>query len=93
MTTHSRIQYGWIGALLAAVALAGCGSASSSSSSSSKTTARASASSSSTTTASTVALPPAVAELPAAEHPKPSSSPAAQGRTLQQLAQTVKSTG
>ena len=89
MTTHSRLPYSWILALVGALALAGCGS-SSSSSTSSKTTA--SASSSSTTTASTVALPPAVAELPAAEHPKPSQFPSSDGRTLQQLAQTIKST-
>ncbi|MGO9882813.1 MAG: hypothetical protein ACLPV4_07330 [Solirubrobacteraceae bacterium] len=93
MTTHSRLQYSWILGLVGALALAGCGS-SSSSSTSSKTTASASASasSSSTTTASTVALPPAVAELPAAEHPKPSQFPSSHGRTLQQLAQTIKST-
>lgn len=89
--TFSRIL-----ALVVVLSLAGCGS--SSPSSASKTSAKASASasvsssSSSVTTASTVGLPPAVAELPAAQHPKPSQFPTTQGRTLQQLAATIKST-
>lgn len=83
-----------IAALVCVLALAGCGSSSSSSSASAKSAARTSAgsSTSSTTTASTVALPPAVAELPAAEHPKPGQFPSPDGRTLQQLAQMIKST-
>lgn len=76
--------------LVAAIAAGGCGSSSSSSSVASRT--RTSAGSSSVTTASTVALPPAVAELAAAEHPRGSQFPAVAGRTLRQLAQTLRST-
>ena len=77
--------------------LAACGSSSSTatssasgqsaSSSASSTTAQASR----TTTASGPVLPPAVAELPAAEHPRAGEFPPAHGRTLQQLGALVKS--
>jgi hypothetical protein len=72
--------------------LAGCGSSSLSTASSTASAGSNAASSSSATTASTVALPAAVSELPAAEHPKPSQFPNPQGRTLQQLAATIRST-
>jgi hypothetical protein len=71
--------------------IAGCGS-------SSKTGGTTAASSTTTSTAitpptSTVPVnPPAVAELPAAEHPQTSQFPAAAGRTLVALAHLVKGT-
>jgi hypothetical protein len=90
------LRAGLVVPLLAAVAIAGCGSSSASSSSkaaaapSSSTTAAATTSTEST--ASTTALPPAVAELPAAEHPSRGQFPAGHGQTLRQLAAHVKST-
>ncbi len=91
-TTHPRPRT--IGAAAAAtaaavvLALAGCGSstkhaASPPTSSTTQSTA--------TTTSATPVLPPAVAELPAAEHPRPSEFPPARGRTLTQLGALVKS--
>ncbi len=74
-----------------ALAIAGCGSYSSSSSSVASK-ASSTAATSSTTTASTVSLPAAVAELPAAEHPRAVQFPLARGRSLQKLATVVKST-
>ena len=79
----------------AALAIAGCGSSSSSSSSpaAAQSTSSAAATTTSTvSTASTAALPPAVAELPAAQHPSAGQFPSAHGRTLRQLASMVKST-
>jgi hypothetical protein len=70
-------------AAIAALALAGCGSSASSSSSTS-------AQSSASSTQSTAGPPPAIAELASAQHPQPSQFPSARGKTLQQLASTVK---
>ena len=77
-------------ALALALLGAGCGS----SSTTSKTAAASSSTSASTTTASSTsaALPPAIAELGAAEHPRGAEFPPAHGRTLQQLGTLVKST-
>jgi hypothetical protein len=81
--------------LLAALTVAGCGSSSSPSTSSRAKSPAASASTTSptTTSASTTspALPPAVNELPAAEHPHAGLFPPAHGRSLTQLAALVKS--
>jgi hypothetical protein len=71
---------------LTALALAGCGSGSSHSSAS-----NAAGTASASTTATTATLPPAVDDLPAAEHPRASQFPAARGRTLRQLAALVHS--
>jgi hypothetical protein len=65
--------------LVAAIGLAGCGSSSTSRSSVAKTS----------TTQTTAALPPAVNELPAAEHPRAGQFPPSRGKTLQQLASLV----
>jgi hypothetical protein len=72
--------------LIVALLLAGCGSSSSSSSGSSSASGSRSGS-----TRSAAAPPPAVDELPAAEHPQASQFPSAKGRTLQQLAALVQS--
>jgi hypothetical protein len=78
---------------VAALAIAGCGSSSSSSSSSAAAAPSSSSTAASTTsTASTAALPPAVDELPAAQHPSAGQFPSAHGRSLRQLATLVKST-
>jgi hypothetical protein len=71
----------------AALAIAGCGSSTATSSKA----AGASASASSTSATTSAAPPPAVAELGAAEHPSAGQFPPAHGRTLAQLAATVKS--
>jgi hypothetical protein len=72
-----------------ALALAGCGA---SSSTSSKATSSSSAAAATTTSSVTSAAPPpAVAELGAAEHPSAAQFPSLHGRTLQQLAASVKS--
>ncbi len=73
-------------ALLVAIALAACGSSSKSSTSPPPTT----TATQSTSTASTTATKPAVDELPAAENPRPGQFPAPKGRTLQELANLVK---
>jgi hypothetical protein len=79
-----------------ALALAGCGASSrhsSSASSASHATNGSAATSSRTSTAATsAALPPAIDELPAAEHPRRGQFPAATGRTLRQLGALVRST-
>jgi hypothetical protein len=67
-----------------ALALAGCGSSSTKPSSSHTSSAT------SSTTATTAALPPAVNQLPAAQHPKAGQFPSAHGKTLRQLADTVQ---
>jgi hypothetical protein len=80
--------------VFAALVIAGCGSSSSSSSSAAakaSSSTPAATTTSSVTTASTTALPPAVNELPAAEHPSTGQFPAAHGKTLAQLATLVKS--
>jgi hypothetical protein len=78
-----------------ALALAGCGSSSKSGSSAGSapaTPTSAGATSTATTTATTAgALPPAIDELVAAEHPRASQFPAAAGHTLRQLARSAKS--
>jgi hypothetical protein len=76
-------------ALFVAAALAGCGGSSSSSSSSQSNPSKTQADAPTTSSASTKGPPPAVAELPAAEHPGADQFPPARGRTLQQLAATV----
>ena len=80
--------------IFAALVIAGCGSSSSSSSSpaaAASSSTAAATTTSSVSTASTTALPAAVSELPAAEHPSTGQFPTAHGRTLRQLAATVKS--
>jgi hypothetical protein len=77
--------------VVGAVALTGCGSSSSSSSSSSTQSSTASQTApQSTTGPPTTGPPPAIAELGAAELPQRSQFPSTKGRTLQQLASTVK---
>jgi len=80
-------------ALAASVALAGCGGSSTTTSSSarSQSTSQASAAATVTQSQTSGALPPAVDELQAAEHPTAAQFPATGGRTLQQLAALVKS--
>jgi hypothetical protein len=68
-----------------AVTLAGCGA------SSTKTSSSSSAAASVTTSSSATGLPPAVDELPAAEHPQTAQFPPAGGRSLQQLGGLVRS--
>lgn len=89
MITHIRSRYACLLVLLAALAINGCGSSSAAPKQSSS--AAAVGTSSSASTASTVGLPPAVNELPAAEHPAASQFPPARGRSLQQLGALVKS--
>jgi hypothetical protein len=77
---------------LVALALAGCGSSSAShSSTSSSTSAAAGSTTSASATTTTAALPPAIDELAAAEHPSSGQFPAAHGRSLQSLGRLVKS--
>ncbi len=76
---------------VALIAIAGCGSSSTSSSSTTGTASTTSTTSAAATTASAPILPPAVAELPAAEHPRAGQFPAAGGRSLSQLAALAKS--
>ncbi|MEO6857012.1 MAG: hypothetical protein ABI323_00255, partial [Solirubrobacteraceae bacterium] len=82
---------------LAALVLAGCGSSSSSSSAAHSASATASGSASATSTSASASnstspvLPPAVAELPAAQHPRSAQFPPARGRSLMQLGALVKS--
>ncbi len=76
--------------LLLALALAACGSSSTSSTSSSRSTPTTTTAPQSTSTASTAAAKPAVDELPAAESPQLGQFPATKGRTLQQLANLVR---
>ena len=73
-----------------AVAVAGCGSSSSSTGGKTTTSAATTTTTTTSSTATTSNPPPAVAELPAAEHPTASEFPASGGKTLQQLAATVK---
>ena len=75
-------------AAVATLVLAGCGSSTSHSTGSSTSHASSAATSSSSATSTP---PPAVAELGAAEHPRPSDFPQPHGQTLQQLANLVKS--
>ncbi|MBV8956501.1 MAG: hypothetical protein JO179_20355, partial [Solirubrobacterales bacterium] len=82
---------------ICAAALAGCGSSSSNTNGSSAKTASSSSTAANTPTSATTSTaatgtgpPPAVAELAAAEHPRASQFPAAGGRTLQELASTVR---
>ncbi len=69
---------------LAAITAAGCGS-----SSKSKRTSANPTTSAATTGVSTTGPPPALNELPRAEHPLRTEFPATKGRSLQQLARTV----
>ena len=82
---------------ICAVASAGCGSSSSNTNGSSAKTASSSSTAANTPTSATTSTaatgtgpPPAVAELAAAEHPRASQFPTAGGRTLQELASTVR---
>jgi hypothetical protein len=75
---------------LLALTAAGCGSAATSHTTSHSATATASATTSAASSSAPV-LPPAVAELPAAEHPRLSQFPAPHGRSLRQLGELVKS--
>ena len=77
-------------AALLALALAACGASGHSSSSTSDQPAGASSTSAGSTTGSSGGLPPAVDELPAAEHPVVSQFPAANGHTLQQVAASAR---
>lgn len=70
--------------MAAVVALAGCGSSTGTASTRTSQTAP--------TSQSSPILPPAVAELPAAEHPRPQQFPPVAGRTLRQLGRLVTST-
>lgn len=91
MMTMQQRRIGALAAtMLAATALAACGSSSKSSSQTTKAQSPAATSPTSTTpSASTTGVKPAVAELPAAEHPSAGQFPATHGRTLQQLANLV----
>ncbi|HUO73331.1 MAG TPA: hypothetical protein VMU39_21355 [Solirubrobacteraceae bacterium] len=93
MTRHLRTTVLALAVLASALALAACGSSSSSSSSSASspsTSGGAAQSTTATSSASTTSsLPPAVDELPAAEHPRADQFPPANGRSLQQLADMV----
>jgi hypothetical protein len=95
MTSRIPNSAALLAAASIALAVAGCGSSSSNSSNTSTTTSSSAAATTSTTTstASTAAIPPAVNELPAAENPRMSQFPAANGRTLTQLGALVKSSG
>jgi hypothetical protein len=92
MITHMRLRYAGPGALALALVAAGCGSSSSSSPSVPSVSTTAAASASSSTTSSAPVLPPAVNELPAAQHPRAGQFPAADGRSLRQLGTLVSST-
>jgi hypothetical protein len=91
ITRHLRTTVPLLAVL--ALALAGCGSSSSDSSSSSagqsSTSATSSTATSSSAASSTATPAPAVDELSAAERPRAGQFPATNGRTLQQLANTV----
>ncbi len=92
MITRMRPRYACLLVAVVAVAISACGSSSSSSSAASHPSSSAAATTtSSTSTASTVGLPPAVNELPAAEHPAAGQFPPAKGRSLRQLAALVRS--
>jgi hypothetical protein len=91
-------------ATLVVVCLAGCGSSGTHSASSSTgatstgatstgatSTGATSTGAGSSSTSQTGQLPPAIAQLPAAEHPRAGQFPPARGRTLAQLAALVKS--
>jgi hypothetical protein len=80
--------YAWVAALIAAATLAGCGS-----SSSSKTASQSPATSAATTSSSaqSSAPAPAVADLSAAQHPRPSQFPAVRGKSLKDLGALAKS--
>lgn len=88
-----RLPYACLLVAVGALAIGGCGSSSSSSSAAShpSSSAAAAGTASSVSTASTVGLPPAVNELPAAEHPAAGQFPPAKGRSLRQLGALVKS--
>jgi hypothetical protein len=87
---HTHVLTALIAVLAAAAVLAGCGS---SSSSSSKTTPQAAATSSTTSSSAsqTSAPAPAVADLPAAQHPSASQFPSAAGKSLKDLGTLAKS--
>jgi hypothetical protein len=86
-TPHPRISIVLL--TLSAIALGACGSSTKSGASGSNNSARTTSTATSAQTSSSP--PPAVGELPAAEHPSASQFPGANGRTLQQLASTVGS--
>src|SRR5436190_11914335 len=89
MKAASRIPTPVIVAIL--LGLAGCGSSSHSGSASESASESATSTSTTTTGPATTGPPPAVSELAPAEHPRPQQFPPAGGRTLQQLAATVRS--
>ncbi|HEX3691411.1 MAG TPA: hypothetical protein VHV28_17045, partial [Solirubrobacteraceae bacterium] len=87
LRAHTRALIPVLAAAAAAAVLAGCGS------SSSKTTSPPAATSAATTATSahSSAPAPAVAELPAAQHPSASQFPPANGRSLKDLGTLAKS--
>jgi hypothetical protein len=89
-SAHPRISLGLVA--IAAIILAACGSSKQATSTSSTSPDKAAAQTTSTAaSSSSAAPPPAVNELASAEHPTASQFPAANGRSLQQLASTVRS--
>lgn len=76
---------------VALIAIAGCGPSSTSSSTTTSAASSTGAASDTNTTQTAPVLPPAVAELPAAEHPHAGQFPAPAGRNLNQLAPLASS--
>ena len=76
---------------VALIAIAGCGSSTTSSTSTTSTSTAPATTTDAAATQSAPVLPPAVAQLPAAEHPRANQFPAAAGHSLSQLASLAKS--
>jgi hypothetical protein len=77
--------------LAAAAVVAGCGSSSSSTSKTTSQPAATGPATSSSASQSAAAAAPAVAQLPAAQHPSPSQFPSASGKSLKDLGTLAKS--
>jgi hypothetical protein len=95
ITSMTNRQRPLLGAAIAVLLLAGCGSSSKhtntqAATSPSAATSTSAATSPTTTTTSSGNLPPAVDELRAAQHPQASAFPSASGRSLKQLAAEAK---